>query len=376
MKKIFISSGEHSGDLISSLVVAELQQMNSDYFFDGIGGQNLENKGVKLIENTVKYSSIGLVETLINIIPLFIKIKKIKSYLCKTKIDLFIAVDCRILNQILLNYCIDQKIPFIYLCTPTKWWLYEQHQKSLNIISKAKRIYPAFKKEADYYQKHRIPSLFKGHPLKEHLLKTTKPHLKKDKKLIALFPGSRKQEVKELFPIFLDFIEMMEKNNKNLTFFIAAATPLLHDYMKELIKKNNNKSDFKNLHFWEEHSVHLIQKSYFSIACSGSIAIEHCILQTPAIITYKVNKLSYFLAKKRLKKEKYISWPNILSQKKILPEFIQDQAHAKNLYQHAIFWLENKEAYQNCCHELNLLQHHFGEKESLQEIAKDLIKYV
>ncbi|MEK9656814.1 MAG: lipid-A-disaccharide synthase [bacterium] len=370
-KRIFLSAGEHSGDQLSAELFQKLKQENPNIEGVGIGGKKMKAAGIHLLCDITPYSSIGLIESLSKLPFLLFQLKKVKKWLKKNKIDLFIAIDCRVLNDPFLRLCQEKNIPLSYYVTPTKWWLYKQYQP----LNKNIHVYPAFQIEADFYQKKQHPYHYFGHPLLDILNKESPQKTSSlpttSKKVIALFPGSRQQEVKKIYPILCQCAQKLEKTHPNLYFISSISAP----HFDKTIKKISQKYPLKNHAFYTESAKNLIQRAHFSMACSGSISIEHILLETPCIITYKAHPISFALVKKRYQIQKFISWPNILSQEIIFPECVQDKATPQSLYKEALNLLDNPTKYNTCKNKLKKLKVHFGKPGATQKVAKHINKH-
>lgn len=368
MKRIFISAGEHSGDQLGSHLYQQLKHQLPNLKAYGIGGHKMKNEGIELIENSTKWSSIGAIETLKKLPYIILAFQKIKKWLSNNKVDLFIAIDCRVLNEKLINHCYEQQTTCVYFTSPTKWWFYEKYQESLPIIKKLSHIYPSFQKEANFYDKLKVKKSYIGHPLKDILTKHPNKLESINSPCIGLFPGSRGHEIKNLYPVLCKTALLLQKKYPEYQFITSIASKTHENLIKNIAKKY----PLKNHILYKESSHHIIQKVHFSIACSGSISIEHILFNTPCIITYIAHPISALILNNRLKKIPFISWPNIFANKKIIPEYIQADVNTLNLSKQAIHWIENKHELNHCINELKNLQKQFGKNGCFKFIANHI----
>ena len=194
--------------------------------------------------------------------------------------------------------------------------------------------------EKKYFDKENIPNTFVGHPLLE---KETKNRtdlsniISNDKKIISLFCGSRSSEVNLLLPILIDFIILMNKKFDNFTFVFHAT-----DGNKNLINVKINNTNLENVEVISDEDIkkQILNNSIFAVSKSGTISLEICNAKVPSIIIYKMNFLN-FLIVKMLVKIKFANIINIINNKEIIPELIQKECNAKEIYNSVVYFLKN-----------------------------------
>ena len=179
-----------------------------------------------------------------------------------------------------------------------------------------------------------------GHPLLENKKKpgTDLSNLiKNDKKIISLFAGSRTSEINILLPILLDFIKLMNENY-NQYYFIFHSTYQNKNFIKDELKKNN----FSNADVVSDENIkfQILSKSIFAVAKSGTVSLEICNLKIPSIIIYKMNFIN-FLIVKFLVKVKFANIINIINQKEVIPELIQNECNSKEIFRSVVYFLKN-----------------------------------
>ena len=200
-----------------------------------------------------------------------------------------------------------------------------------------------FKGELSYFvDKENIKNTFVGHPLlenKENFKTNLSNIIDKNKKIISLFAGSRTSETNILLPILIDFIKLMNAKF-NQYYFIFHAT----DQNKDLIKDELKKKKFNNVEVISDESIkfQILSKSIFAVAKSGTVSLEICNLKVPSIIIYKMNVIN-FLIVKFLVKVKFANIINIINQKEIIPELIQNECNAKEIFRSVVYFLKNPE---------------------------------
>lgn len=325
MKKLFIITGEHSGDIHAGKVVEELKKIcNSDLVIEGIGGENLEKAGVKLFSDQKKMSAMGIsLKILIDHITLG---KRVVDYLTKEyKPDLVLLIDYGAFNlnvaKVLKSKNKDTKI--FYYIPPQIWATRKWRIKTIKkYIDKILCIFP-FEKEL--YENEGIETHYCGHPLISQLPpKANRDEffenhgLDKNKKLVSIFPGSRALELKTLMTLFIKSAKLLQKLHPDTQFLISHAPNLSDEVFNSYLKN----TDFKVIK-GENHAM--LSVSDALILASGTVALEASLYQTPMIISYRgpwLLYLIYFLVRCIDK----VSLPNIITNKDIVPELIQNKA--------------------------------------------------
>ena len=342
MKKIFVLTGEPSGDKLASKVVSKLQQNNSDIEYLSVGGSHLNSHGVKSIYDLKEITYIGFTSVFFNILKIRNKINITVKKIIEFNPDILLSVDSpdftlRVAEKVKK---INPKIKTIHYVAPQVWvWRRGRVKKFKKFLD---HILLLFNFEKKYFDKENIKNTFVGHPLLENKenTKTDLPNLiNNDKKTISLFAGSRTSETNILLPILLDFIKLMNAKF-NQYYFIFHAT----DQNKDLIKDELKKKKFSNVEVISDESIkfQILSKSIFAVAKSGTVSLEICNLKVPSIIIYKMNVIN-FLIVKFLVKVKFANIINIINQKEIIPELIQNECNAKEIFRSVVYFLKNPE---------------------------------
>lgn len=329
-KKIFIITGEHSGDIHASKVVEELKKTctDTDLIIEGIGGENLQNVGVKLFSDQKKMSAMGVsFKILLDHITLG---KRLVDYLTKEyKPDLVLLVDYGAFNlnvaKVLKKKNKDLKI-FYYI--PPQIWATRKWR--INTVKKyVDKVLCIFPFEKEMYESKGIETHYCGHPLISQLPAPADRNefferhgLDKSKKLVSIFPGSRVYELKTLMKLFLESAKILKKLHPDVQFLISHAPNLGDDVFNEYLKKSEDGTEFKVIK-GENHAM--LSVSDALILASGTVALEACLYKTPMIISYRGFWLLYliYLAVRCIDK---VSLPNIIANKDIVPELIQGNA--------------------------------------------------
>jgi len=342
MKKIFILTGEPSGDKLASKVISKLKKNNPNIEYSCVGGTHLVSLGIKSIFDLKEITYIGFTSVFLNIFKIKNKINKTVEEIIKFNPDILFSVDSpdftlRVAEKVKK---LNNKIKTVHYVAPQVWvWREGRVKKFKKFLD---HILLLFDFEKKYFDKENIPNTFVGHPLLEHETKDKidlSNIILNDKKFISLFSGSRSSEVNLLLPILIDFINMMNIKFDNFTFVFHAT-----EENKNLINEKINNVNLKNVEVISDENIkkQILNKSTFAVSKSGTVSLEICNAKVPSIIIYKMNLLN-FLIVKMLVKIKFANIINIINNKEIIPELIQSECNAKEIYNSVVYFLKNPE---------------------------------
>ena len=340
MKKIFVLTGEPSGDKLASTVISKLKQSNPEVEYLCVGGTHLNSLGVKSIFDLKEITYIGFTSVLLNIFKIRNRINKTVEEIIKFNPDILFSVDSpdftlRVAERVKK---INNNIKTIHYVAPQVWvWREGRVKKFKKFLD---HILLLFNFEKKYFDKENITNTFVGHPLLEKNVrtKTDLSHMiSKDKKIISLFAGSRSSETNLLLPILIDFIKLMnEKFNDYL--FVFHATEKNKNSINDKLKISN----LNNIEVISDENIksQILSGSVFAVSKSGTVSLEICNANVPSIIIYKMNFLNFMIVK-FLVKIKYANIVNIINNKEVIPELIQKECNAKEIYKSVVYFLKN-----------------------------------
>ena len=366
MKKLFIITGEYSGDIHASKVVKELRALNSDIEIEGIGGINLQNEGVKLFSTQEKMSAMGLSpQILINHIKLG---KCLLDYLKKEyKPDLVLLIDYGAFNLTIAKFLKKAGIKVFYYIPPQVWASRKYRIKLIKkFVDKVLCIFPF---ERPLYAQYGIDTHYCGHPLVAQLPAPAgrreffrKHGLDVEKRLVSVFPGSREFELKHLMGVFKESINRLRQRHSDLQFCISQA-PNLSD---EVYKKYLGACDLKVI---KGDNQALLSVSDALILASGTVALEACLYKTPMLIAYRGPKFFYwvYLLVRCIDR---VSLPNIIADNSIVTEIIQDDVNIINITNEIEDLLYNDKRRKEHIKELGMVKEMLSDKNSALEVAK------
>mgnify|MGYP001107821736 CR=1 FL=1 len=327
MKRLFIITGEYSGDIHASHVVQALKAINKDVEIEGVGGENLRKAGVKLFSDQKKMGAVGLSPKII--IDHITLGKRVVDYLINDyKPDLVLLIDYGAFNLSVSKFLKRAGIKVFYYIPPQVW---ASRKWRINTIKKnIDEVLCIFPFEKDLYESYGIKTHYCGHPLVSQLQTKVdrdeffeKHGFDKNKKLVSIFPGSREFELKYLMKVFIKTAQNLQKKHPDLQFCLSHA-PNISDNVYDKYLKN---SPFKVI---KGENQALLSASDALILASGTVALEACLYQTPMIIAYRGPWLFYliYLIVRCIKR---VSLPNIIVNQEIVPEIIQGDVNVNKI---------------------------------------------
>lgn len=370
MKKIFIITGEHSGDIHAANVAKHLFEMMPDVQIEAIGGRNLKELGIKLFSDHSKMSAMGLSPKIIwNHLRLGINLV---NYLKNDyKPDLVLLIDYGVFNLKMAKHLKKAGIKTNYYIPPQVW---ASRKWRIHTIKKyVDRVFCIFPFEKDMYESYGIQTTYCGHPLISQLPEKAnresffeKHGLDKNKKLVAVFPGSRVFELKNLMSLFLNSAKILKRMHPDLQFVFSQA-PNLPDEVYNKFFKN---TDFKVI---KGENQALLSVSDALILASGTVALEAALYNTPMIIAYK-GPFLFYLIYLLVRCIKRVSLPNIIVDKDILPEIIEMKAKPDFIAYNIEKLLYDEEVRNKQIDGLKSVKELLSDKNSSMEVAKEIVK--
>ena len=321
-KILYLIAGEASGDNLGAKLMLALKEKNANLEFHGIGGPKMQEAGLNLLFPAQELSLMGFFEIIPHIPKLLFRIKQTIDHICAINPDAIITIDSpgfcfRVAKKI--KKLISGKL--IHYVAPTVWAYKPERAKKIAKIYDHLLVILPF--EPEYFIKEGLNTSFIGHPAIEDLsfipreIFRQKFNLSNDDLLICLTPGSRKQEIKTLLPIFLAAIDNFKKLTKQN---IIIAIPTLEHLKSTIMAINNNRLNIILVDEIDKQA--LFSSSDLALTKSGTITTELAFYKLPIIVAHKVNIFSYWLLKKMIK-VKYVTIINILAEKELIPELLQ-----------------------------------------------------
>ena len=340
MKKVFILTGEPSGDKLASTVISKLRMQDPNIEYLSVGGTHIKKLGIQSIFDLKEITYLGFTSVLFNIFKIRNKINKTVEEIIKFNPDILFSVDSpdftlRVAERVKQ---INTNIKTIHYVAPQVWvWRKNRVKKIKKFID---HMLLLFNFEKKYFDDENIKNTFVGHPLieKEEKAKTVLNDLiKKDKKIISIFPGSRKSETSVLLPILLNFVKLMNKKDFSYSYVFHAT-----DENKEFIVNHVKQTDLNNIDVISDDNIksQILSNSIFAVSKSGTVSLQISSSNVPSIIIYKLSFINFMIFK-LLVNVKFANIINIINDKEVIPELLQKECNAEEIFRSVIYFLKN-----------------------------------
>ncbi len=344
MIKIMLSAGEVSGDSHAAALAREIKNLNSSAYLFGMGGEKMRAAGVEVKLDLSAMATVGFSEIIRFLPSIVAAFRKMKRLLRKERPDLLVLVDYQGFNMLLAKYAKKIGIRTVYYIPPQEW-LWGTKKGVKDVASSIGKILSIFENEALAYEEAGGNVVFVGNPN----LDTSKPTMSKDDfcrfaginpnfPVLGIFPGSRRQEIESLLPLFLGAAKEIKKQIPNISILLSLSS----EHFRSMIEKKTSKSGLP-INMIYGKNFDLLNSATVSLAASGTVIMEAAVLDAPVIMAYKVSPLSYLIGKHLIKiRLPYFSMPNLILNSEVVPEFIQGNATIKNIAGRALSLLSDR----------------------------------
>ncbi|MEO8233705.1 MAG: lipid-A-disaccharide synthase [Ignavibacteriota bacterium] len=380
-KNVLMIAGEVSGDLHGASLICELKKLDSSLKIFGIGGDKMQAEGMELIYHIDKMAFLGFVEV-IKHLPFIKKVQRdiiaeVKKRNVREAVlidypgfNLSIAKKLKSLESVSSAGRLELKpeLELIYYITPQVWAWGKGRVKTIKELFK--KVLVVFPFEEKFFSEKDVNAEFVGHPLIQEIngydfisrnLLDNKFNLDPAKEILLILPGSRKQEVKSIFP---EAIKATVKLADELDMqIVVACSSNLDEKIFYLL------TDVKNFKVIKDHTYDLLKHAKFGIVKSGTSTLEAGLMELPMVIVYKTSLMSYVIGKS-LVKIKNIGMANIVLDEQVVPELIQNDASANNIYDAAKNILSDDDLYYNIKRKLSRIKNVLGDKNAPQNAAR------
>lgn len=324
--KFLIVAGDPSGSIHAARLMREILALAPDSSFYGIGGDDMIEAGLLPLAHTRDVGVVGFWEVAKRYFFFKRLLRTIADSIAEEHPDAFIAVDYPGFNMRLAAEAKKHGIPVLYYIAPQLWaWGKNRAIKLAKYVDLLLTVFPF---ESDFFSKLGIHSEFTGHPLlDDEAFRNTKGN-GWNKRLIALLPGSRSQEVIRNLPVMLETADLFTKRHPNFIFSIAVAPNVSRKIYDDILRKFTSKTGL-NIEFSDDARL-LLEAAYAGLVKTGTSTLEACLCNMPFAMMYRASLFSYYFGRLALK-SKFLAMPNILVDKEVTREFIQGEATAENL---------------------------------------------
>lgn len=325
-----IIAGEASGDLHAANLVKEALKLDPSLSFFGIGGPRMREAGVDTLVDSSEMAVVGLVEVISHFKVIYSAFSAMKNLLRTTHPDLLILIDYPDFNLRLAKIAKEEKVKVLYYISPQIWaWRVGRVKKIARLVDRMAVVFPF---EVPFYEKEAIPVDFVGHPLVDTVLpEMSRPEAQKrfglepEKVTLGLFPGSRRQEIRNLFPVILESAGLLKKRFPDLQLILPLASSLQPEDLQPALQQSG--LDVKVI---EGSGYDVMQVCDAGIAVSGTVTLEMALLGIPMVIIYKVSPLTYAVGRHLIRVE-HIGLCNIVAGERIVRELIQDDVNPETI---------------------------------------------
>ena len=360
--KYYVIAGEASGDLHWSNLIRALKTKDSKADFRGWGGDLMQAQGMDLVTHYKDLAFMGFIEVLFNLKTILKNIKRCKSDVLNYKPDALILVDYPGFNMRIAAWAKRHDIPVHYYIAPQAWAWKENRVKA--IARDVTSLYVILPFEEAFFRQHSCPVHYVGHPLKDALLqkaevdpdKFRKQHSLNDKPIIALLPGSRKQEISVMLPV----MDQVAQRHLDHQFVVAGAPAIDPSFYSGLIRA-------KNLTVVSGETYAVLSMAQGALVTSGTATLETALMNVPQVVCYHGNWISYQIAK-RIIKLSYISLVNLILDAPAVPELIQNAFKAQTLNE-ALEYILSKKGRQQQLDDYQRLQSKIGPEGASDRVA-------
>ncbi|MDJ0520242.1 MAG: lipid-A-disaccharide synthase [Trichodesmium sp. MO_231.B1] len=394
--KIFISTGEVSGDLQGALLVealyrqAQLQALNLDIV--ALGGERMAAAGATLLGNTTKIGSVGIIESLPFVFPTLKIQQKAKEYLHNESPNIVVLIDYMGPNLSIGNYIRKtwRNLPIIWYIAPQEWVWSLGKDKTAKIVNLTDKLLAIFPGEANYFRQQGAEVTWVGHPIIDRVkMAPTREKARRilgiapDTLAIALLPASRQQEVKYLMPIIFRAAQIIQEKLPQVHFLIPLSLETYRYPIEEAIKKYQLQATIyptlpqNTQEILENNNLEILAGADLAIAKSGTVNLEIALLNVPQVVIYKVNPITVWIARNILRFSiPFMSPPNLVQMKSIVPELFQENATPENIVSEALELLLNSQRRAKTLTDYQEMRQSLGEEGVGERTAKAILNLV
>lgn len=370
MTRIAIVAGETSGDMLGAGLIAALRKRFPDAEFEGIGGPLMQAQGFESLFPMERLAVMGLVEVLGRLFELLSIRKQLIRRWLDNPPDVMIGIDAPDFNLTLEESLRAKGVRTVHYVSPSVWaW---REKRVLKIERAVDLMLTLFPFEARFYEQHKVPVRFVGHHLADKIaLETPKRparsslDLDSERPLVCLMPGSRGSEVSRLGSLFLDTAHLMLQKRPDIQFVIPAANAERMTQLQGLLDARSSPLPVKLV---QGQSHTCMAAADAILLASGTATLEAMLLKRPMVVSYKVAPLTYRILK-RLVRQPWVSLPNLLAGRELVPEVLQDDATPSRLCALMLSRLEDSDS-MNQLHETFLFIHRQLQRHADEEAAK------
>lgn len=383
--RIFISTGEVSGDLQGSLLIAALQRQvvaaGLELEIVALGGEKMAAAGAHLLGNTSSIGSMGLFESLPYVLPTIQVQRKAIAHLKENPPDLVLLIDYMTPNLGIGTYMRKHmpQVPVVYYIAPQEWVWSVGLRNTNRIVSFTDKLLAIFSEEARYYQENGAKVSWVGHPLVDRMQNApsreaarVKLGIAPEQIAIALLPASRRQELKYLLPVIFQAAQNIQAKLPEVHFWIPLSLEIYRQYIEKAIQRYNLQATVVS-----GQQQEVMAAADLAITKSGTVNLELALLNVPQVVTYRLHPVTAWIARNILKGSiPFASPTNLVVMREIVPEFLQERATSENLTQAAMELLLNPSRKEQTLADYDQMRQHLGEVGVCDRAACEILQMV
>ncbi len=383
MARIFVSTGEVSGDLQGALLIEALQRQTiaagRELEIVALGGDRMASAGATLVGNTISIGSVGTWESLPFVLPTLKIQRRAKQYLQQNPPDLVVLIDYGGPNLALGKYIKQHlpQVPIVYYIAPQMWVWWPNPREIGQLVSIVERLLAIFPEEARFFQAQGVQVSWVGHPLLDRMQSApsrqearAKLGISPEALSVALLPASRRQELKYLLPTIFEAAQAIQAKLPQVHFWIPLSLEIYRQPITQAIQDYGLQATLLS-----GQTLEAIAAADLAITKSGTVNLEIALLNVPQVVLYRVSPVTKWIARKLLKFDvSFISPPNLVVNKPIVPELLQEQATPENITQAALELLLNWERRQQTLADYQQMRSCLGEVGVSDRAAQEILQ--
>ena len=375
--KVMIVAGEASGDLHGSNLIKAVHKKEPDISFFGVGGPKIKETGSQILVDSAELAVVGISEVLPNVGKIFGALKLLKKKILEVRPSLVVLIDFPDFNLMLAKHAKKAGIPILYYISPQVWaWRKKRVNKIAKLVNRMAVVFPF---EVEFYKKAGLDARFVGHPLIDAVKVTAnreslrnKFGIGEGKRVIGLLPGSRGKEIKSLLPAMLESAEIMASRSPEFQFILPVAHTIDKHFIDEHLSLYN-----VDVTVVEGDTYDVMKTCDAAFIASGTASLEAAIIGTPMIVVYSASPFTYLIGKLFvLKNIKFFSLPNIVAEREIIPELLQDDVNAGRMVEEMFAILYGKGIYEQMVKDLDDVRERLGGEGASRRTADLVIEMV
>ncbi|MES1023978.1 lipid-A-disaccharide synthase [Gloeocapsa sp. BRSZ] len=383
VRRVFISTGEVAGDLQGALLIAALQRQAARLGWEleivALGGEKMAAAGATVLGDTSSIGSVGIFESLPFVLPTLQLQKRAIAFLQQHPPDLVVLIDYAQPNLNIGSYLHRElpNVPIVYYIAPQVWVWAMNSRNTEQIVKITDKVLAIFPEEARYFEQHGGKVVWVGHPLVDRMESAPSRDAARaalgippEQTAIALLPASRRQEIKYLLPVMLQAAKTLQDKLPQVHFWIPLSLEIYRQPIEQAIAHYGLQATVRS-----SQTLEILAAADLAITKSGTVNLEIALLDVPQVVIYRVSPITAWIARHILKFSiPFMSPPNLVEMKSIVPELPQEQATPENIVQNALDMLLNPSCRQQILANYQQMRRALGEVGVCDRAAQEILQ--